>query len=627
MCGIFGSVFGGDVDTAAALEVLHHRGPDASGAFKATDVVFGHTRLAVIDLSDSAAQPMLSGDGGAVVVFNGEIYNHHALRRALEAKGGRFRSRSDTEVIVEGYRIEGETFFEKLDGMFAIALFDLQKRTLFLVRDRVGKKPLFYAARRGALIFASEVRALFAAGVAAIPNANALPMLLTLGYTPPAHTLYQGVSQLAPASILKLVQGREPTIRRYWEAPFDRTPRRISEQAARSDLRRLLDAAVVRRLEADVPLGAFLSGGIDSTIIVGLMARHLPGRLKTFSIGFRDDPQFDESPFARLVATRFGTQHTEFTLEPSAIELLDRLVEVHDGPFGDSSALPTAVVSMLARREVTVALTGDGGDELFAGYPRFVGASMAGHVPMRVRKTLRHIVRRLPRLKRLRRAHRLAETAALPVPQMMLRWLAYIDDVSPLLHADLVATIETESARQWARAVRRERAFATPLAEALSFNFETYLPHDLLVKADRTSMLFGLELRSPFLDSQLVEFAASLPDAYRLRFTQTKWLLRHAFEELLPPVVAERPKVGFGMPLARWFRTSLREFVHDTLSPSATMQGLIDMRYVQHLLQTHDDGSENHEHLIWLLLTLERWLRLLPSWTSVPPFLDATKRS
>jgi asparagine synthase (glutamine-hydrolysing) len=623
MCGIFGAVFpepGSHVDAAAVLRVLHHRGPDSRGTFRSDDAVFLHTRLAVVDLSEGGHQPMTSADGRCVTVFNGEIYNHRELRRELEGHGVRFRSRSDTEVILEGYRWGGERFLERLDGMFSIAIFDHVDRRLVLVRDRMGKKPLFYARRSGCLRFASEIRALLASGVEADINASQLPTLLALGYVPAPETLYSGIHELPPASVLTLQAGKEPVIRTYWAPRFDGPRLEISYEEARREVRRLLDQAVRRRMEADVPLGAFLSGGIDSTIVVGLMAAASTQPIKTFSIGFSGDRRFDETEFARIASQRFATTHTEFIVEPSSFELVDALVEVHDGPFGDASAIPTSIVSKLTKEHVTVALGGDGGDELFCGYARFLAAEAGEYVPPAVSRLAARAASLLPDsgspASLARRAKRLTATLARPLPGRMLRWQGFfVDDIEELVQPMLREGPNIHAGEAWMNDVGRSCGCASPLARALCINFMSYLPYDLLVKADRSAMLHGLELRSPFLDTALVEFAIALPDSMKRRGLRTKWILREAFEDLVPRPILQRGKMGFGAPLGQWFRTGLRPYVRDTFAPSARLYEYVRPEVVERLLDEHDLGLHDHQYKIWLLITVERWLRQLPSWS------------
>jgi asparagine synthase (glutamine-hydrolysing) len=624
MCGIFGAMFtdaGERVETERALRALHHRGPDSQGTYRCADGVLAHTRLAILDLSEAANQPMASADGRCVTVFNGEIYNHHELRRDLESHGVRFRSRSDTEVIVEGYRSAGERFLERLDGMFAFAILDRVDRRLVLMRDRAGKKPLFFARQSGSLRFASEIRALFASGVTAKVDTTRLPILLALGYVPAPATLYSGIEQLPPASVLTLEAGKEPVVRRYWAPRFDGPRLQVTQEEARREVARLVDVAVRRRLEADVPLGAFLSGGVDSTIVVGLMARASTQPIRTFSIGFSGDPRYDETRFARIASRQFATAHTEFIVEPSSVDLIDRLVEVHDGPFGDSSAIPTSIVSMLTRAHVTVALTGDGGDELFCGYSRFLAAEAGDYIPATIRRGAARAAALIgdsgsPRSWR-RRAKRFVTTLARPLPERMLRWQSiFVDDVESLMQPSLRGQLGAPTATEWIGGIAEGCGHASPLASALCINFMSYLPYDLLVKADRSAMLHSLELRSPFLDTALIEYVAALPDRMKRRGLTTKWILRKAFEDLIPPAIQRRGKMGFGVPLAKWFRAGLRDYVRDTFAPSARLYEYVRPDAVDRLLTEHDEGVNDHQHRIWLLLTLERWLRLLPSWSS-----------
>jgi asparagine synthase (glutamine-hydrolysing) len=625
MCGIFGAVFPSAdavIDVDAALTALGHRGPDSAGVFRNADVTFGHTRLAILDRSPAGAQPMVSADGTCVVVFNGEIYNHHELRTELASRGVTFRSRSDTEVIVEGYRVLGAAFLERLDGMFAIGLYDALASRLILIRDRVGKKPVYYKFEHGGLRFASECRALFASGARANVDVRSLPLLFGLGYVPPPSTLYEGMEQLPPASVLTIDRGGEPRLHRYWSPPFSAPPLRVPVADATREVRRLVERAVHRRLEADVPLGAFLSGGIDSSIVVGIASRAATRRLRTFSIGFAGDAAYDETSFARVAARAFGTEHTEFTLEANSIpELIDRLVAVRGGPFGDASAIPTSVVSMLARRRVTVALGGDGGDELFCGYSRFLAAEYGERIPRALRRGAASVVARLPGQgswrSPIRRASRMARTLTRSLPQRMLAWTSYfVDDLADLLRPDIASQVATNRARAWADSLGAECLGGSPLSRALDFNFRTYLPDDLLAKADSASMLHSLELRSPLLDTALIDYVARLPDGFKRRGLTTKWVLRKAFADMLPPTIVSRRKMGFGMPLGTWFRGPLREYIQDSFGPAARLYEYVRPEYVTHLLAEHQSNRRDLGHEIWLLLTFERWLHALPDWSS-----------
>jgi asparagine synthase (glutamine-hydrolysing) len=617
MCGIFGAAFlrpGSAVQVDAALRSLAHRGPDDSGSMRGDDFVLGHTRLAILDLSPAGRQPMTSADGDVLVVFNGEIYNHHALRRELSARGHVFRSRSDTEVIVEGYRAFGDHVIERLDGMFALAILDQRARRLLLARDRVGKKPLFYCLRDGELRFASEVKAIVASGAERVVDVESLPFLLAFGYPPPDRSMVRDVRQLPPAHVLAIGRPGTPVIRRYWCAPFAAPPLPASDADLIGEVRRLVERAVEKRLEADVPLGAFLSGGVDSTIVVGVMARALGRPVRTFSLGFAGDARFDETRYARVAARAFGTDHTELTLEPSAFDLVERLVQAHDGPFGDSSAIPTAVVSMLTRRHVTVALTGDGGDELFCGYPRFLAAEAAEHIPEPARALGRLLWRgRIApsgSTRVLDRLTRFASVAALPLAERLAAWCSYfLFDLDRILRPETAARVSCEGPLAWCRAIVAATAGSTPLSRILRHNFETYLPHDLLVKADRSSMMHGLELRSPFLDTELIELASRLPDRLRRRGRETKRALKRAFADLLPPEIAARAKMGFGMPLGQWFAGDLRDYLRDRFCRGAAIFDWLDERYVRALLNEHFTRRADHGHKIWLLLTLQTWLQ------------------
>jgi asparagine synthase (glutamine-hydrolysing) len=620
MCGIVGAVARGDARLAAdeleaSLRAIAHRGPDERGSWMGGECTLGHTRLAIIDLTEAAAQPMRSDDGGVVLVFNGEIYNHHDLRRELETRGHTFRSRSDTESILRGYQVWGDGVIERLDGMFALALWDAARGRLLLARDRAGKKPLFYGEANGMFRFGSTVAALHAAGHPRGIDESALPFYLAYGFVPPPATFHRDVAQLPPASRLVLERGRAPRVDTYWQPPFGESAGPVPTFAeASAHVRDLTVAAVARRLESDVPLGAFLSGGIDSTIVVGVMARLLGQRVRTFSIGFTGDPRFDETEFARLAARSFGTDHTEFKLEPSSFDLVETLVDHHDGPFGDSSAIPTYVVSKLARQHVTVALTGDGGDELFCGYERFIAAELSERVPSPLRRVASNLIHLLPAAEsersKLGKARRVLSAAALPLPDRVARWSSFFFDPRQLLRRDLSDALERaiDAPLAWQRAIFDRSRGHTVLARVLDHNFRTYLPFDLLVKADRTSMAHGLETRSPFLDTALIEYVARLP-AGHLRSTVTKRVLKHAFRDLLPAAIRRRGKMGFGVPLGAWFRGDLNERLHDYLGESARLRRWLDGAALAKLLQEHDDRVADHAQKLWLLLTLEVWLR------------------
>lgn len=628
MCGVVGLLpkVGGE-DRGPPLEgladavrsmgaTLLHRGPDGSGSWTSPSgrCTLGHTRLSVIDL-DTGDQPMGNEDGSVQVVFNGEIYNFRELREELEGAGHRFRSRSDTEVLVHGWEEWGEALPERLDGMFAFGVWDEGQGMLFLARDRAGKKPLFVYEDEDRLAFASEIKALLALpGMDDTLDPRAIPLYLTYGYVPTPGTFYRRIRKLPPASFLRLPTGEgERAQDRYWSP--DWTPRSVPADAAASGVRQLLTRAVEKRLVADVPLGAFLSGGVDSTLVVGLMSRLMDEPVRTFSIGMADDPSYDETSFARLAARRFGTDHEAFTIEAQEVELLEELLDAYDEPFGDSSALPTYIVSRLTRSRVTVALTGDGGDELFAGYPRFLGMRLAEALPPWAVMVGDAMGRRLPHNPNFRsfsrRFSRFFAAAALPEEERLLRWIGFFPDaLDELLRPSNRSLVDREEITASFREPLEENARLSPLARTLALNFETYLLDDLLVKADRNSMAHGLELRSPFLDTELVAFAAALPDAFRIRGRTLKALLRKAFPDLLPDAIVKRGKMGFGIPLPTWFRTHWRSLVEDRiLDPEARLWGWLNPEPVREMVAEHMAGEADHGHGIWALLTLESWLR------------------
>jgi asparagine synthase (glutamine-hydrolysing) len=614
MCGIFGSVYSENrVDTDAALQSIRYRGPDQQASMTKGRAVFGFVRLAILDLSPRGSQPMETTDGDVMLVFNGEIYNHHELRKILEREGVTFRSRTDTEVILQGYRKWGAKIIERIDGMFGLAIYDVKARTLLLARDRAGKKPVFYTQLGGGLRFASEIKALFASGMPRAMRADAIAPLLAFGYCDAPNTFYQDIFELLPGHTLTLHEGGSPRIERYYTPPFLETPLTISVAEAERETARLVEAAVKRRLEADVPLGAFLSGGVDSSIIVGLMARNATQRVKTFSIGFKGDDQYDETSYARAIAQTFNTDHTEFRVEASSFDLVESLVHLHDGPFGDFSAIPTSIVSMLTRKHVTVALTGDGGDELFCGYTRFLAGEVAARVPQPMWRALGTLAKRLPRGTHEKglpfRVQRFLNNAADPLAERLVGFSPFFGN--GLESLCVPGVLDTQSPVRFTEASLAGSESASPLAQLLHHNYTTYLPYDLLVKADRASMLHSLELRSPFLDTELVKFAARLPDSLKRRGRTTKWILKRAFADLLPPIVATRGKMGFTPPFSAWARNELKTQIQDQFASNARMYTYVQRDRAQTLLREHLEKRADHGGKIWLLLSLEVWLRSL----------------
>lgn len=632
MCGIAGIVHWDKTPVSAAelsamAAVLRHRGPDEQNAVLPSEGVgLSHCRLRVIDLSIAARQPMAAESGRVWLLFNGEIYNFKELQQELICAGVSFRSRSDTEVILRAYERWGTQAIRRLDGMFALGLWDAQEGRLVLARDRTGKKPLFYWTDGNCLAFASEIKALFVhPHVPRRLEERVLGPLLLYGHPPGGKSCYQQIRQVPPAAFLTFKGNQtEPVTQEYWKLSLGRTASRVTSEEACGQLNELLTNAVRRRLVADVPLGAFLSGGIDSTLVVGLMSRLIPHRpVKTFSIGFPDDPRFDETRFSELAARHFHTEHTPFLLSPPSFDLVEKLVWHTDQPFGDSSAVPTYLLSELARSQVTVALSGDGGDELFAGYDRFRAALLAESIPRGIRRVGHRLLGRgrlfsaAPSRSVWGRIGKFFEASHEPLPQRCRLWAGFFTNPERIVlrsNSEMEQGLETNGSA--------EHPSASRLSQLLAANFKEYLPNDLHVKTDRCSMAHGLEVRSPFLDTALIEWAFQLPDSFKLRGRQSKWIVRRAFRNLLPPEILGRGKRGFGVPLGAWFRQCWREPLTDLLLPSSSrVYRFLHRESVKSLVENHLGGQQENGQLLWLLLTLEIWLRQLENPVSLAPSL------
>ena len=601
MCGITGAVWN-DPDRAIdgatlgrMVEVLRHRGPDDAGVYESEfqartgydavpGVALGHRRLSIIGVR-TGHQPLANEDGTVWVVFNGEIYNFRRLRQRLEGSGHRFRTESDTEVIVHLYEDEGPDMLRHLDGMFALAVWDARRNQLLLARDRLGKKPLVYRHEPGRLLFASELKSILEVpGVPREIDPQSLDEYLTYQYVPHPRTIFRGIAKLPPAHYAVYRDGRLE-LGCYWQPDFNREEDRPYEEYV-DELRQTLSDAVEARLQSEVPLGAFLSGGVDSTVIVGLMQRLSGEPVRTFSIGF-PVAEYDETRYARIAAEAFGTVHQEFRVEPDAVEVLDELVWHYDEPFADSSAVPTWYVSQLTRQHVTVALTGDGGDELFVGYPRYravrlgeyfdrlpgVAAADAGR-PLLAETAVQPAAEvEAPPLETVRRGAGPIARAAVPGLDFDLqrgpprRNSTARSSWRRLPNADPIELLWSAAARGAGR---------DPVTMISLTDLVTYLPCDLMTKVDIASMAHGLECRQPFLDHRLVELAMRIPVRYKFRRGRGKRILLDAFADLVPRAIRRRPKMGFGVPLDAWFRGPLAGFARDVLlDPRTTSRGYL----------------------------------------------------
>jgi asparagine synthase (glutamine-hydrolysing) len=618
MCGIAGAV-GARVskdEVEGQLRLLEHRGPDASGVFGSGPGVIGQTRLSVIDLV-TGDPPMTSEQGVVGAVLNGEIYNYRELRKSLLNAGHILTSEGDTEVIAHlAEQSEPVELARRLDGMFAFAVWDASRNRLVLGRDRLGKKPLYYWSDGSSLVFASEIKALLAhPSVPCRMDSAVLPAYLTFGYVPTPRTFFEEIRSVPPAHVLVFGPGAGPTLHPYWEPPLrvpGSEPAPTSLDSAAQAVRALLSSAVQRRLVADVPLGAFLSGGVDSSSVVALMAGSMSEPVSTFTIGFEDAQGFDERPYARLVAERFKTNHTEFVVNPDAASLMEKLVWYNDQPFGDSSALPTYILSELTRKHVTVALCGDGGDELFAGYERFAAALALARLkklPKPLQTGLQAIAERLPPgafAGRATSVQRLLARKDEEVPDAFLSWVSY---TPARWRESMCPAGPTWDLEDYRRTWERTEGAKT-LDRLLFLNLKTYLLDDLLPKVDRMAMAHALEVRSPFLDTALVELALGLAPSTKVRGLSMKRVLKRSVADLLPAEVLHRRKHGFGLPLARWLRTDLRGYVEGRLSPtSARVRSHLEPAAIDALVGEHLSGTADNCHAIWALLTLEEFMR------------------
>lgn len=613
MCGIAGiiSMTGRPVleeELHAMCAAMIARGPDDEGVYLASNVGLAMRRLSIIDLH-TGHQPVCNEDGTVWVVLNGEIYNYRDLRSELMGRGHHFSSETDTEVIVHLYEELGERCVERLRGMFAFALWDSRRGYLLLVRDRLGIKPLYYATVKGRLLFASELKAMLQiADVDRTLNWNALDHLLAYKTTPERESIVAGVWKLEPGHRLSCYLGREPRIDRYWSVRFEPETGRSEEDVA-EELRAHLMESVKLHMVSDVPVGAFLSGGTDSSAVVAAMSAMGSGRVKTFSIGFQDKG-FNELPYAKMVAEQFGTDHHELVLEPDVMEILKDLAWDLDEPFGDSSAIPTYMVSKLAAQHVKVVLSGDGGDELFAGYTSYVierRERRARFLPSGIKKAFGIV------------------SGAMPDGMSGKRWLhhfslpgaeRYLDAGTLFKQADRqrvltreVQTCLVKGETERTRIERLKRGTGHWLSELQSMDLDYYLPLDILTKVDRMSMAHSLEARVPLLDHKFVEFAARIPVEMKLIQGRTKHIFVRSLRGLLPDRVLDRPKQGFAVPLGSWLRKHLGELMRDTiLSQTCRDRGVFDVAAIEALVRRHEQGRALDSQL-WTLISFELWCR------------------
>jgi len=619
MCGIAGFVEASTVATPFGLEssaalvrrmcdVIRHRGPDDEGTWVDEGVALGMRRLSIIDLS-TGHQPIHNEDRSVWIVFNGEIYNFRELRTELELAGHRFYTATDTEVIVHAYEQCGQGAIGRLRGMFGLAIWDARSRALLVARDRIGIKPMYYAQVSGRLYFGSELKSLLEApDLPRDLDANALDHYLSFLYTPRDGSIFKSVRKLPPGHLLTWTDGRM-AVEQYWQLPVDETFRG-SEEDAVQHLRGVLGDAVRSHLMSDVPLGAFLSGGIDSSLVVGLMSEFSSSRVKTFSIGF-DEPAFDELEHARRVAVHFGTDHHEFVVKPDGVSILDKLVSHFDEPFADSSAIPTWYVSEMARRHVTVVLSGDGGDELFGGYERYLPhprvVAFDRYSPRALLRVAGIAAARLPHGTRgknfLRHVGRDDRGRYLDA----IRFFG-ADEKPALLTVDVQRAIDTlDPETLLARRFERFSQLPWP-SQMMRFDAETYLPEDVLTKVDRMSMAHSIESRVPLLDNEVIDFASTLPASLKIKNGRRKHVLKEVAATLLPRDILNRKKQGFGVPLGTWFRGNLRELFADTLlSPSSLQRGYFQPAFVRRIVDEHLAGTRDHTLRLWQLVVFEKW--------------------
>ena len=626
MCGICGIIHTDTEKTVVPAlvkemcDVIYHRGPDDDGIYTRANVGIGMRRLSIIDLV-TGKQPISNENGDMWIVFNGEIYNHQEIRNELQNRGHRFRTKTDTESIIHAYEEYGDKCVARLNGMFAFAIWDDRKKQLFLARDRIGIKPLYYFFDRQRFVFGSEIKSILKAGnIPKTIDLQALDHFLTFEYIPAPLSIFKEIRKLPPGHTLTLTELKNVNIRQYWDLPVENNGVDILEK--REELFETLQDAVRIRLMSDVPLGAFLSGGVDSSTVVALMSQVLNQPVKTFSIGF-EDQTYNELNYARLIAKKFNTEHHEFIIQANALELADKLLYYLDEPFGDFSIFPTYLVSKIAKDFVTVVLSGDGGDELFAGYDTYIADQLAtryAKIPRWLRNSFIHpIVDSIPPSPKkkglINRTKRFVEGMKLPEDLHHARWMIFLQQIErELLYTnDVKSQILREDSYQFIRKYFRNVIPQTndDINQQMYVDVKTYLVDNILVKVDRMSMATSLEARVPFLDHRVVELAATIPGEGKLQGRRSKIVLKQAMDKLLPREILYRGKEGFSIPIKNWIKNELKPMMLDILSRDRLKrEGFFNPDFVEKLIKEHLDGKENHSHRLWALMIFGRWYEI-----------------
>ncbi|MBI2837410.1 MAG: asparagine synthase (glutamine-hydrolyzing) [Acidobacteria bacterium] len=625
MCGIVGFNWR-DPDLVSRMATrISHRGPDQHGTYVDDRVSLGFRRLSIIDLSERGRQPMANGGcqfrrGSAQIIFNGEIYNFAEVREELEKRGHTFHSQTDTEVILHAYEDDGVDCLKRLNGMFAVAIWDPDAGQIFVARDRMGKKPLYYYTKGGKFIFSSEIKAILdCPAVERDIDRESLGLFLGHEFIPAPRTIFQDIHKL-PAGHYLVAKNGSVEVHRYWDLRF--SPSQMTQQECEEGLRDAIDAAVKRRLRSDVPLGVFLSGGIDSSTIVAFMSRHFPGKIRTFSLGYRDK-SYTELQYAKLVADRFGTEHAELLIDPVSPEIVEKVVYHADEPFSEFSVLPFYLICQKAREHVTVCLSGEGGDEVFVGYDRFLASKFDRYY------------RRIPSLLRLKLLHplvmrfgdqdekkgiwnvakRFVQGSQLDPAGLHMRWQYFLErkDAERLLSPQFAGAVMADPFLP-IRAMTGNGAFATELDRELYVEMRFMMAENPLMRTDKMSMAHALEVRAPLLDYELIDFVGRIPSRLKLQGWTTKAILKSALKGILPPEILYRKKQGYSFPIKHWLRHEMRDYMMQTFRESSFLSDYISTSALNDLEREHDDGSQNHSHILWGLMIFAIWHRtFLPS--------------